>query len=162
MNYFYDLPSDLQEIINQKVNDYYHQQHKKMMEDTFDTIHTARYNVEFEFEGFMEQMEELEDEFEETEAEHGWSKAMVIWLADSYLSETAADKETEGSSLLEQMENKINIKYEDQISKHHDGTEFILFIKDNIKHYDDEKNGGDPVIFDYRSAVNYMDMPNPI
>jgi hypothetical protein len=38
MNYYYDLPSDIISIINDKVNDMYKEEHKKKMSLTFMTI----------------------------------------------------------------------------------------------------------------------------
>ena len=171
MNYFYDLPVDIQEIINNNVIEYYRKEHSKLMKDALFCIDMGAIHTALHFKYMWDEVEEqgLDDEFNDVVEIHGSKKAKILWYATSMFafSEIRDDYvfATDDCPYITEMELKLNIKYEDHFNEDEDVKEFILFIKDNIIQQDKNK---EKLLIKTLNAIkncaapNIMDTPNPI
>lgn len=155
MNFFYDLPIDIQEKIEDKVMKEYQQEHSKKMESSFDLIKlglidTYEYhddylhNIRGPNEAFCgnDLFEELV--FHCEKEEDGGNQLASLWLGDAHLGwleefDVVDDWKEAYSYVLLKMEKAIGIKYGeylDSVWEQDKAKEWILFIKYNIKRRD--------------------------
>ena len=170
MNYFYDLPVDIQEIINNNVIEYYRKEHSKLMKDALFCIDMGAIHTALHYKDMWDEVEEqgLHDEFNDVVEIHGLKKAKILWFASGIFCYTRDGGYTEAISdcpYITEMEHKLNIKYQDHLNEDEDAKEYIIFIKDHIIEQDKDKEKLmiktlNAILNNY--APNIMDTPNPI
>ena len=183
-NYYYDLPTEIIDIINNEVKEGHRKEHAKLMEDTFDTIQQGRLDAYMKMdEAQRTTINELWDEYEEAfeQRDDGETPNDFIWrwYTAGWTLEGQNDM-LEGEDILEAAEHELGIKYRDQMNNQNDIPEFIILIKALIKdqdiikkrEYDKEKEyllylirqkeeAADKGYLLNDEIINYMDMPVP-
>lgn len=181
----YDLPTEILDIINNEVKECHRREHAKLMEDTFDVIQQGRLDAFMSMDEAQRMTtDELWDEYEEAfeQRDDGETPNDFIWrwyTAGWQFEGQSVNLEAE--DILEAAEQKLGIKYADQMNNQNDIPEFIILIKALIKdqdiikkrEYDKEKEyllylirqkeeAADKGYLLNDDIINLMDMPNPI
>jgi hypothetical protein len=152
MNYYYNLPIDIQNDIEDKVLQEYQEAHSRRMEATFDAIKQGLEDTYNEHDEYLAEITGPnpglcgDDLFEELlanceEEEDGGNQLASYWLGDNHFRwldefDVVDTDEDAYSNVMKKMEEAIGIKYGEHLDSVHNqdkAKEWILFIKYNIK-----------------------------
>ena len=134
MNYYYDLPIDIQNKIEDKVLEEYQEAHSKKMEGVFYNITEGRLSLLGKIKKSFLLWGDGGNDDEVHKEEYEWLACDILDMKmEQELEDLEMEDEDKGAEVfLERMEEALGIKYKDYYNRE-DADEWIIFIKEMIK-----------------------------